>query len=142
MSDIYAEIRAERESHAAKGWTAEHDDEHGAVHLIDLADRYAYRYGRDDLVKAASLLVAAIEAMDRAREAREMSQREHDGYYQAARDQDGHIRLAGGVGSLVAMADDTYAEIRDWRDRATNPRFIRQYEAALELLDREWAEDY
>jgi hypothetical protein len=63
-------------------------------------------------------------------------------YYQAERDQDGHIRLAGGVGPLVAIVDDTYAEVCAWRDRATEPRFIRQYEAALEVFQREWVEAY
>lgn len=57
------------------GWTAEHDDSHGVEHLVQLHDRAVNNAGmapspieaRDELVKAAALLVAAIEVLDRRR---------------------------------------------------------------------------
>ncbi len=68
------DVARERATHEGRGWTAEHDAKHGAVHLIDLAVKRAVkgaawvpvgrRYCRGDLVKAASLLVAAIDLLD------------------------------------------------------------------------------
>ncbi|MCW5952061.1 MAG: hypothetical protein KIT69_07370, partial [Propionibacteriaceae bacterium] len=71
-----------RATHAERGWTAEHDAEHGAWHLVGLAvDRLLQEVPwspsqdlvhpleghpeRSALVKATSLLVAAIELLDR-----------------------------------------------------------------------------
>lgn len=62
---VYDEIRTERESHAAKGYDAEHDRRHGVAHLVDWAAHYANPDSRESLVKAASLLVAAIEVIDK-----------------------------------------------------------------------------
>ncbi|MEV0247929.1 hypothetical protein AB0H76_15155 [Nocardia sp. NPDC050712] len=56
---------------------------------------------------------------------------------QAARDGEGHIRLHGGRGVLVARNTDTRADVQGWRDRATEPRFAAQYDAALALFDQE-----
>lgn len=64
---IYDEIRAERESHHAKGWTPDHDRRHGSAHLLSLATDYAARrqpVTRENLIKAGSLIVAAIELLD------------------------------------------------------------------------------
>lgn len=64
-----ASIADERATHAGRGWTAEHDAEHGVDHLVELAVGYAQRATieldvRRKLVKAASLLVAAIDLLD------------------------------------------------------------------------------
>ena len=69
------DVAAERSTHAERGWTPEHDRRHGVDHLVRLARDYVTRqgaaaeeagvYDRKYLVKAASLLVAAIELVDR-----------------------------------------------------------------------------
>ena len=63
------EVARERATHAARGWTTEHDAEHGVHHLVYLAqDRLWDRNGQTDraaLIKAASLLIAAIDVLDR-----------------------------------------------------------------------------
>lgn len=58
-------------------------------------------------------------------------------YYRAERDRDGNIRLNNGLGLLVATARNSRGDIQGWRNRAANPKFIAQYDAALELFDRE-----
>ncbi|QGJ87609.1 hypothetical protein SEA_FAITH5X5_55 [Gordonia phage Faith5x5] len=68
-----ADITAERERQHTIGYDNAHDDEHGVLHLLEWASRYARRAaegigtpaGRADLVKCAALVVAAIEATDR-----------------------------------------------------------------------------
>lgn len=69
---VLADVRAERATHPGRGWTNEHDDQHPVSHLTGLATSYiatghmATRSNRRRwLVKAASLLVAAIERIDR-----------------------------------------------------------------------------
>lgn len=67
---VVAEVLAERRTHAGRGWCNDHEDIPNVHHLVTLAERTARRsdtgyYERADLVKAASLLVAAIERMDR-----------------------------------------------------------------------------
>ena len=72
---VLHEIEAERYRQRAKGWTDDHDDLHGVGHLIGLAGEYASAaplggdYDREKIVQAATLLVAAIEALDRREEA-------------------------------------------------------------------------
>lgn len=69
---VLADIEIERKTHARRGYDTQHDLQHGIHHLVTWADKYAHGvdnrtdgyYRRKDLVKAASLLVAAIEAMD------------------------------------------------------------------------------
>lgn len=87
---ILHEIREERiRQHAEEGWTPEHDDQHGAGELARGAACYAMtriiddgwllkqlwpwdlrwwkpKSRRQDLIRAASLLVAEIERLDRA----------------------------------------------------------------------------
>jgi hypothetical protein len=66
-SSVYAEIRAKREAHAAKGWTADHDREHGIGHLTALSSYYAERrhpITRENLLEAASVLIAGIDLLD------------------------------------------------------------------------------
>ena len=71
------DVAVERATHAGRGWTAEHDAEHGTGHLTRIAgdhlrglaaDRVNHRStfdsDRSHLVKAASLLVAAIDLLD------------------------------------------------------------------------------
>ncbi|PFG16304.1 hypothetical protein ATK74_0838 [Propionicimonas paludicola] len=85
ISPAIQDVAAERASHAGRGWTAEHDAKIGVHTLIELSDRYqteAVRWTRrnplwvgsgflrDRLVKAASLLVAAIELIDAESEQR------------------------------------------------------------------------
>lgn len=71
ISTAVSDVIAERATHAERGWTPEHDAEHGVRHLLHLAADYADRAAandppsRGDAVKAASLLVAAIELIDR-----------------------------------------------------------------------------
>lgn len=62
-----ADVATERATHEGRGWTAEHDREHGVDHLIGLANRYALSLRPDRraaLVKAAALLIAAIDLLD------------------------------------------------------------------------------
>lgn len=73
---VLADVRAERATHPGRGWTNEHDDSHDEQHLTGLATHYmatgllAPRPNRRRwLVKAASLVVAAIEWIDRHEEA-------------------------------------------------------------------------
>ena len=64
---VYDEVRAERHRQIERGYDAKHDDEHGIDHLTGWAQSYVARdTGRVGLVKAAALMVAAIEAHDRA----------------------------------------------------------------------------
>ncbi|MFE3195027.1 hypothetical protein ACFXHA_38895 [Nocardia sp. NPDC059240] len=66
LGQALADIRAEREAHVTKGYDAEHDRLHGVGRLVELAAQYAGpTFSRRELVKAASLLVAAIEVIDR-----------------------------------------------------------------------------
>lgn len=71
---VLAQITLERDRQLTElGWTPEHDDTHGAVHLVSLAVDHIIEVGyvavraddRDELVQAAALLVAAIEVLDR-----------------------------------------------------------------------------
>lgn len=62
------------------------------------------------------------------------------GYFIAARDRNGNIRLNNGKGLLVAMKDVTRSDVLRWLEMATKERFRNQYEAALRLLDQEYAE--
>lgn len=64
---VLSEIGAQRQHQIERGYTTEHDDAHGIEHLVSWAGLYATRYTRDGLVKAAALLVAAVESMDRYR---------------------------------------------------------------------------
>lgn len=69
VEPVLTEVGAERATHVGRGFGREHDASHNVHHLVVLAERYAHRsdtgyYGRTDLVKAASLLVAAIERFD------------------------------------------------------------------------------
>lgn len=91
---ITDEIEAERAKQIAKGWTPEHDDEHGAGELAAAAASYALNASakaggfagysappdawpwdsgywnpkepRRDLIRAAALIFAEIERLDRA----------------------------------------------------------------------------
>lgn len=65
---VILQVRAERTRQIEKGYDLDHDDEHGPDHLMRLAQGYQGEYNRDRLVKAAALLVAAVEAMDRQAE--------------------------------------------------------------------------
>ena len=57
-----------------------------------------------------------------------------DDYYCARRDSEGNIRLNCGRGLLVANADHTITNVREWLSRATDPKYKAQYESALALL--------
>lgn len=61
----------ERRRQVGKGYTLEHDDEHGAEHLVELVlDRLQNEKSdpRELLVQCAALLIAAVETIDRATE--------------------------------------------------------------------------
>lgn len=69
-------VTVERSAQEQRGWTPEHDDEHGVQHLlIETYERLAiagYDAGngsetRESLVVVAALLIAAIETHDRKR---------------------------------------------------------------------------
>lgn len=70
---VVEQVANERDRQPKLGWTTEHDDHHGVHHLVTLAEKYAHRndpdnpgyYSRDNLLKAAALMVAAIERLDR-----------------------------------------------------------------------------
>jgi hypothetical protein len=71
---VLQDIAAERTYQVAKGWTTDHDDTHYTQDLVGLAfDRARMQgvgtppgvFARQRLVQAASMLVAAIEAIDR-----------------------------------------------------------------------------
>ncbi|MBD3941962.1 hypothetical protein IF188_09670 [Microbacterium sp. NEAU-LLC] len=73
---VLAAITIERDRQLAElRWTPTHDDEHGAGHLVALVYGHLQAAGDDydgqgmdrtELVKAAALLVAAIEVIDRS----------------------------------------------------------------------------
>lgn len=58
-------IVLERSKQVARGYDAAHDHAHGPAHLVELAGQYVDPWNRDALVKAAALLVAAIEVLDK-----------------------------------------------------------------------------
>jgi hypothetical protein len=67
---ILDEVGRECDRHAKKGYDQAHDDAHSVHDLIYWAKAYTEQYGangyvRSDLVKATSLLVAAIRRHDR-----------------------------------------------------------------------------
>lgn len=66
---IALEVIAERARQVAKGYTHEHDDGHGAAVIAATActyiDHQAQTVDRASLVKAAAMLFAAIEELDR-----------------------------------------------------------------------------
>ncbi len=79
LSRSLRDVAAERASHAARGYDVAHDDRHNVYELEQLAVRYVNLSGsgrypdaergyvsRTSLVKAASLLVAAIDRLDRS----------------------------------------------------------------------------
>ncbi|MCT2182862.1 hypothetical protein M3G00_07920 [Brevibacterium casei] len=77
MSRFSDNVLAERASQPEKGYTSEHDDEHGPSHCLDLAEQYlrVARWGaaskgkhdiRDLLVKATAMLLAAGDTWDRS----------------------------------------------------------------------------
>lgn len=60
------EIWQERKRQILIGYTHEHDDEYGVMHLVGWASAYVGRDpNRENILKAIALLVAAVEVMDR-----------------------------------------------------------------------------
>jgi hypothetical protein len=79
---VIDEVRREREDQVAKGFTAEHDDQHWDCKLVEVAvdvlmsrnDEWSIRRKhvgdrRQQLVIVSALLVAEIERMDREEKA-------------------------------------------------------------------------
>jgi len=64
---IVTEVYEERIRQIAKGYDAEHDDGHGLEHILSQVNRKATTWppSRDNLVRDAALLIAAIEWYDR-----------------------------------------------------------------------------
>lgn len=64
---VVTEIYEERIDQIERGYTPEHDDEHGLQHIMDQEQqRTAGKlWSRESLVEAAAVLVAAIEWFDR-----------------------------------------------------------------------------
>lgn len=76
-TDVWADVQAERrEQVLTHGYDANHDDEHGGDHLIEVAKSYLSHFGetptalhvRHELIKSIATLVAAVEFIDRAQE--------------------------------------------------------------------------
>lgn len=72
LDDVLRDVRQERERQVAKGYTAEHDDEHGVDDLTTFALRrlridgtVSWPIDRQQLVEAAAVIVATIESIDR-----------------------------------------------------------------------------
>jgi hypothetical protein len=63
-NEFDTKVQAERRTHAERGFTAEHDDEHGLDHLLMWAQEYAFR---GEAVKSASMIEAAREKLIRDR---------------------------------------------------------------------------
>jgi len=70
------DVTAERSRQEEKGYTPEHDDQHGVGHLVIESRRHLNIYGnsgaglapelqRREILQATALLVAALEALDR-----------------------------------------------------------------------------
>lgn len=64
------EVTQERSRQEELGWTVEHDAEHGAGHLLSeaydrLHDAQVPHVDRREVVKAAALLIAALEQIER-----------------------------------------------------------------------------
>lgn len=68
---VVQEVYDVRLAQQAQGWTAEHDLEHGAAHLKDLAWSYSWgdagpmKSPREQMLISAALLIAAVEVLDR-----------------------------------------------------------------------------
>lgn len=68
---VVQEVYDIRLAQQAQGWTAEHDLEHGATHLKDLAWQYSWgdagpmKSPREQMLISAALLIAAVEVLDR-----------------------------------------------------------------------------
>ena len=60
-------VQAERTRQIEKGYTPEHDDEHGLEHVLSQVNRKATTWppSRDHLVRDAALILAAVEWYDR-----------------------------------------------------------------------------
>lgn len=59
------------------------------------------------------------------------------GVVTAVRDEDGHIRTSDG--KLIALVTQGAKTIRWWLDASSHVVFRRQYQAALDLIERERA---
>lgn len=76
MNSVLGEVLLERLIQDSYGYTPEHDDEHGVNHILAeavnrLGNSEAFSHGvvpREELIKIAALVVAAIEATDRKAE--------------------------------------------------------------------------
>lgn len=66
QSHAVYDVVAEREKQIMLGWTREHDLEHSTEDLVQAAGSYLMRPWdlRTNMVKAAALLIAAIERYD------------------------------------------------------------------------------
>lgn len=62
-----------------------------------------------------------------------------DDYFTAERDSEGSIRLNRGRGALVALRHHSRRHVEVWLRQAVEEKWRRQYQAALDLLDREAA---
>lgn len=74
---VLDDVERERASQIGRGYTEDHDDQHGTGALLALVPHYTkpdgdswpeYRWSRERLIMAAALLVAAVETMDRRHE--------------------------------------------------------------------------
>jgi len=120
MSDVIAEIAEERKRQIeVEGWTPENDDQHDGGQMARAASCYAFhatgpsdiytdlgpptiwpwhlnwwkpKNPRRDLIRAAALIVAEIERIDRAEAAETVLQWWKDFGPQACKDRPNHVR--------------------------------------------------
>lgn len=76
MERVFDDVRAERATHPGRGYTEEHDARHTPQEFITYANRQFTKpltvegrrsgqwYSRQTFIKAISVLVAGVEAMD------------------------------------------------------------------------------
>jgi len=72
-TEVLDEVWLERQGHKEKGYDAAHDDKHGLGHLLEQAVSHLSHFGeaptdefiRGEIIVAASLLIAAVDQMDR-----------------------------------------------------------------------------
>jgi len=62
VEEVAELIAAERARQIDKGYTPEHDDEHGVPHLITWAQNYVHN---GEPIKAMALMAAAMECYER-----------------------------------------------------------------------------
>lgn len=107
-----------------EGWVCSLTSGHDGDHIAYDQDRPAYTWPTSSPVAGEGTRAECVG----------------DDYYCAQRDSAGNIRLNCGRGLLVAEAACTVNDVKEWWVRADRgSKWERQYQAALDLFDREAA---